>query len=185
MPKRILKWLFHDVWGWKVSGQLPIESKYLIVVAPHTSNWDFLVGLFYRKLTDNFNPKYLAKKELFVFPIGYFFRWVGGYPVERVKNTHFVDALVEVYNTNEEFITTITPEGTRSFNSKWKTGFYYVAKKANIPILRIAFDYGSKTLVIDDIYQVNKELDETIIDFKIWFSQYKGKNSENGVKWPE
>lgn len=98
MIKRVSRWLFEDVWGWKVSGDLPNISKYLIVVAPHTSNWDFLVGLLYRTITDGFNPKYIGKKELFVWPIGYLFRALGGFPVERSKNMNFVDSMVSVFN---------------------------------------------------------------------------------------
>ena len=146
MIKKISRWIFEDVWGWSVSGTMPKLPKYLLVVAPHTSNWDFLVGLLYRAITDDFNPKYVGKKELFVWPIGYLFRALGGYPVERSKNTNFVDTMVSVYNSNEEFITTITPEGTRKYNEKWKTGFYYIAKKANIPIVKIGFDSKRKSL---------------------------------------
>ncbi len=185
MIKRLSKWLFLNVWGWKVQGELPEAPKYLIVVAPHTSNWDFLVGILFRKYTENFEPMYLAKKELFVFPIGFFFRWTGGYPVERGKNTNFVDDVVSVFDKNEKFCTTIAPEGSRSYRKKWKTGFYYIAKNASIPILRIAFDYPSKTLVLDDLYYITKDADSTVIEFKEYFSKYKGKNPQNGIIWPE
>lgn len=185
MIKRIARWLFEDVWGWKIVGPIPTIPKYLIVVAPHTSNWDFLVGVLFRRYTDNFDPKYLAKKELFVWPIGFIFRALGGFPVERSKNTNFVDSLVNVYNTEAKFVTTITPEGTRSYSKKWKTGFYHVAKNANIPIVRIAFDYGSMQVVFDEPYHITKGVDETIVEFKKYYSQYKGKNPKDGVKWPE
>ncbi|MGB1037864.1 MAG: 1-acyl-sn-glycerol-3-phosphate acyltransferase [Bacteroidia bacterium] len=185
MLKKVAKWLFEDVWGWKVEGELPTIKKFLIVVAPHTSNWDFLVGVLFRKFTDGFDPKYIAKKELFVWPIGFIFRGLGGYPVERSKNTNLVDSIVEVYNTNEEFCTTITPEGTRSYSPKWKTGFYHIAKKANVPIMRVAFDFSTKTVIIDKPYLITKDVEETVIEFKKYFSKYKGKNPEDGVKWPE
>jgi 1-acyl-sn-glycerol-3-phosphate acyltransferase len=179
------KFILFKLMGWKIEGKLPVHKKYLIVVAPHTSNWDFPIGVFFRRISPDFNPKYLAKKELFVFPFGYFFKWLGGYPVERSKHTNFVDSIVEAYDTNKDFVTTITPEGTRSYNPKWKTGFYYIAKKARIPILRVAMDYGQKRVVIDELYEVTKSVDETVIEFKKYFSQFKGRNEENGVKWPE
>ena len=185
MVKAISKWLFTKVWGWKVQGSPPDLPKYLIVVAPHTSNWDFLIGLLYRRYTENFNPKYLAKKELFVFPFGYIFRALGGYPVERGKHTNFVDSVVDVYNSRESFSTTITPEGTRKYSPKWRTGFYYIAKKAEIPILRIGFDYGTKTVFIDKPYSITKGVEETVAEFKEYFSKFTGKNPEDGVKWPE
>ena len=183
--KRVAKWLFESVWGWRIEGPIPTIPKYLIVVAPHTSNWDFLIGVLFRKYTDGFDPKYLAKKELFKWPLGYFFRALGGYPVERSKNTNFVDSLVEVYNREDTFVTTITPEGTRSYNKKWKTGFYYVAKNANVPIVRVAFDYGNMKVVFSEPYYVTKGVDDTVNEFKEYFSQFKGKNPEDGVRWPE
>jgi 1-acyl-sn-glycerol-3-phosphate acyltransferase len=185
MIKRLAKWLFLDVWGWRVVGPIPTLSKYLIVVAPHTSNWDFLLGVLFRAYNDGFQPKYIAKKELFIWPFGYFFRALGGYPVERKKNTNFVDSVVEVYQKNEKFATTITPEGTRGFNSKWKTGFYYISQKAEVPIVRIAFDYATKRIVFSEPYHITKGVDDTIIEFKQYFSQYKGKNPADGPQWPE
>ncbi len=184
MISRISRWLFEDVWGWKVTGPIPIIPKYLIVVAPHTSNWDFLIGVLFRRYTKGFDPKYLAKKELFVWPIGYFFRALGGFPVERSKSTNFVNSLVKIYTKEKKFVTTITPEGKRKYSLKWKTGFYHIAKNANIPIVRVAFDYGSKQVVFDEPYVITKGVEDTIDEFKHYFSQYKGKNPENGVKWP-
>ena len=182
MIKKISRWIFEDVWGWNVSGTMPKLPKYLLVVAPHTSNWDFLVGLLYRAITDDFNPKYVGKKELFVWPIGYLFRALGGYPVERSKNTNFVDTMVSVYNSNEEFITTITPEGTRKYNEKWKTGFYYIAKKANVPVVKIGFDFKKKIIEINEPEYITKGVDETIKAYKNYFKQFEGKNPKDGVR---
>ncbi len=179
------KFILIKLAGWRVEGEVPDLKKYLIVVAPHTSNWDFPIGVLFRKFTPNFNPKYLAKKELFVFPFGYFFRWLGGYPVERSKNTNFVDSIVEAYNTNDSFITTITPEGTRSFSPEWKTGFYYIARQAEVPVVRVAIDYSTKRIIVAEPYTITKDLCDTVIEFKKYFSEFKGKNPEDGVKWPE
>ena len=185
MIKQIAKWLFEDVWGWRVVGPVPTIPKYLIVVAPHTSNWDFLIGVLFRKFTEGFDPKYVAKEDLFIWPIGFIFRALGGFPVEQSKKTNVVESLVNVYNTEEKFATTITPEGMRKYNGKWKTGFYHVAKNANIPIVRIAFDYGSMQVIFSEPYTVTKGVDETIDEFKRYYSQYTGKNPKDGVKWPE
>ncbi|MDC0580312.1 1-acyl-sn-glycerol-3-phosphate acyltransferase [Bacteroidia bacterium] len=182
MLKRISRWIFENVWGWKVKGQMPPLSKYLIVVAPHTSNWDFMVGLLYRTMTPNFNPKYIGKKELFVWPIGYLFKALGGFPVERSKKMNFVDTMVEVYRSQETFITTITPEGTREYNEQWKTGFYFIAQKANIPIVKIGFDYTTKIIEVNEPYYITKGVEETIVDFKDYFRQFKGKYPEKGVR---
>ena len=120
-----------------------------------------------------------------MFPFGYLFRALGGYPVERKKNTNFVDAVAKLYDENEVFATTITPEGTRGYNAKWRSGFYYIAKQANIPIFRVGFDYGTMTIVLDRMYYISKSTDETILEFKQYFSQFTGKNPEDGVKWED
>jgi 1-acyl-sn-glycerol-3-phosphate acyltransferase len=185
MFKKLASWIFYDVWGWTIVGDFPKADKYLVVVAPHTSNWDFFIGVLIRRFTKGFDPKYLAKKELFVFPFGILFRKLGGYPVERSKNTNFVDSIVDVYNSKEKFATTITPEGMRKYNKKWKTGFYYIAQKANIPLFRVAFDFGTKRVVLDELYYINKGVDETVVEFKKYFSEFKGKNPKDGVLWPE
>jgi 1-acyl-sn-glycerol-3-phosphate acyltransferase len=91
-----------------------------------------------------FKSWYVAKKEIFIWPFSYLFKALGGYPVDRKKSTHFVDQILEIYNSKEEFNITLTPEGTRDFNPNWKTGFYAIAIKANIPIQMVAFDYVKK-----------------------------------------
>ena len=151
-----------------------------MVVAPHTSNWDFLVGVGARAVL-NFNPRYAAKKELFVWPIGWLFKRLGGYPVERNINTNFVKNFVEVFNKEEDFILTLTPEGTRSYNDDWKTGFYYLAKAADIPIIPVAFDYPTKTVVMHEPIWANEPVDDLIKKLKRWHSQFKGKNASQGV----
>ncbi len=184
----MLKWLYHKIFitllGWEIKGELPKEKKYIIVVAPHTSNFDFFIGVFTRRIL-GFDPKYVAKKELFVFPFGYFFKWMGGYPVNRSKSSNFVDSVVELFNEKEEFIITLTPEGTRSYNEDWKSGFYYIAKKAQVPILRVGFDYSAKQVVLDKAIYVGESSAECILDCKKYFSQFKGKHPEKGVIWPE
>ena len=176
---------FFKLLGWKIEANWPIpHKKYLLVVAPHTSNWDFFVGLCSRAVLQ-FNPRYLAKKELFAWPIGWLFRKLGGYPVERSTNTNFVQNVVAIFNKEDSFILTVTPEGTRSYNDNWKTGFYFIAKEANIPIVPVAFDYKSKTVVIHEPIWTNKPVEEVIYDLKVWFSQFTGKNPEWGVKHPD
>ena len=167
--------------GWKIKVDWPVPyKKYLLVVAPHTSNWDFLVGVGARAVL-NFNPRYAAKKELFVWPIGWLFKRLGGYPVERNINTNFVKNFVEVFNKEEDFILTLTPEGTRSYNDDWKTGFYYLAKAADIPIIPVAFDYPTKTVVMHEPIWANEPVDDLIKKLKRWHSQFKGKNASQGV----
>ncbi|MFT4523588.1 MAG: 1-acyl-sn-glycerol-3-phosphate acyltransferase [Bacteroidia bacterium] len=171
---------FYEKLGWKIKGTLPTEKKYLIIVAPHTSNWDFMVGLCVRSIL-KFNPQYVAKKELFVWPIGGLFRKLGGYPVERSKNSNLVQSIVDIYNKEETFILTITPEGTRSKNDDWKTGFFHIAQQANVLILPVAFDYSTKTVVLGETKRAEGDVHEFVDVLKSWFTQFKGRNPEDGV----
>jgi 1-acyl-sn-glycerol-3-phosphate acyltransferase len=169
------------LFGWKIEGKLPETKKYLIVVAPHTSNWDFAVGYCVKHIMD-LHPDFLAKNSLFKIPlVGWFLRSMGGHPVDRSKNTNMVDAIVEKYATSEKFIMTITPEGTRSYSPNWKTGFYRVAEKANIPIVKAGFDYGKRTVYFDEPRYVTGNMEAEIEEMKAWYRTKKGKHPEKGV----
>jgi len=182
--RKIYAFIFKAL-GWTIDATWPIPyKKYILIVAPHTSNWDFLVGLGARAVLQ-FNPQYAAKKELFVWPIGWLFRKLGGYPVERSANTNFVQNFTEIFKNSEEFILTITPEGTRSYKENWKTGFYYLSQSANVPIVPVAFDYKAKRVVMHEPIFTDKPADETIQYLKNWYSQFEGKNPEWGVKHPK
>jgi 1-acyl-sn-glycerol-3-phosphate acyltransferase len=170
------------LWGWKLVGNSPDLKKFLIIVAPHTSNWDFFVGYLSQAYLD-FSPNFLAKKELFSIPlVGWFLKRIGGYPVHRSKKTNMVDQVVELYRTEDEFVMTVTPEGTRSYAPEWKTGFYRIAEKANVPIVKVAFDYATKTMSIADPVYTRGEMEKEIEELKEYYRQFKGKHPELGVK---
>ncbi len=150
MISKLFVWLcvrWFKITGWHISKYIPTDLRnYVLVVAPHTSNIDFFVGIAARKLM-GINVKYLAKKELFVFPIANVLLNLGGYPVNRTKNMSLVDFVVEKFQTEPSFAITVTPEGTRSKVDKWKTGFYHIANKAKVPIVMVGFDYQRKWVV--------------------------------------
>jgi len=150
----ILSYIFHILakffmWlaGWHVDGKLPDLPKYVVIGAPHTSNWDFILflGLMFSLRVD---ARYMGKAELFVFPIGWLFRFLGGYPVERKKSTGLVEQMVAAINKENKFALAITPEGTRSYVSDWKRGFYHIAKGARVPIVMAQVDGKHKTVHI-------------------------------------
>ncbi len=133
--------------GWRVDGSLPDLPKFVIIGAPHTSNWDFVLFLgvmFYLQA----NVRYMAKAEIFRSPIGWFFRYCGGYPVDRKKSTGLVEQMVNAINRSEDFILTIAPEGTRHHVTEWKRGFYHIAKGAGVPIVMAQVDGKNKTVHI-------------------------------------
>ncbi len=183
MRRRFFAWAF-KLAGWKVEGGPPEDvKKYVIVVAPHTSNWDFFVGLPIKYMYPWFKPRFMAKNSLFKIPIvGWFFKSIGGYAVDRSKKTNLVDQVVEVFEKNERFIMTITPEGTRSYVPKWKTGFYFVALKAKVPILLTGFDYPNKTVWMTEWLHPSGDVDEDIEKMQAYFRNIKGKNPELGVR---
>ncbi|MEM6642301.1 MAG: lysophospholipid acyltransferase family protein [Bacteroidota bacterium] len=181
MIKLILGGAF-KLFGWKVDGEKPNLDKYVIIVAPHTSNWDFFVGWGARNVI-GFRPNFLAKDSLFRLPfIGWFLKFIGGVPVDRSKKTNMVDQVVKLYEEQESFIMTITPEGTRSYAPQWKTGFYRIADQAAVPIVKIGFDYRTKTVSVSEPYYTNGNMEQEIEEIKDYFRKFKGKNPENGVK---
>jgi 1-acyl-sn-glycerol-3-phosphate acyltransferase len=132
--------------GWRIEGTLPEhEKKFVIVVAPHTSNWDFIVGVIVRGAM-GFNASFLGKKSLFRKPFGLIFKGLGGIPVDRNTSQNLVDQVVEVVNKRDKFILAIAPEGTRGKVKKWRTGFYYIALYANIPVVMCQMDYANKVV---------------------------------------
>ncbi len=126
---------------WRIEGVIPEGlNKYIIIVAPHTSNWDFLVGIIVRGAL-GFHSNYLGKKSLFKPPFGFLFKSIGGIPVERSKPTNMVDQVVTEIKKRKKFGLAIAPEGTRRKVDKWKTGFYFIALKAGIPIIPVQMDW--------------------------------------------
>lgn len=151
-----------------------------MIVAPHTSNVDFFVGLATRSIL-RIDTKYLAKKELFKPPFGWLFYALGGYPVDRSRHTNMVDKVAEIYSQHERFSICITPEGTRKYSPEWKTGFHKIALKTGVPILMVAFDYPSKTVVVAPPFMPTENTKADIEHIKSYFRQFKGKNPELGV----
>ncbi|HYC85717.1 MAG TPA: 1-acyl-sn-glycerol-3-phosphate acyltransferase [Chryseosolibacter sp.] len=168
--------------GWNIRGQFPAAlKKYIVAIAPHTSNWDFAVGIAARSILRMQKTRFLGKSELFRPPFGWIFRAVGGYPVERTARHDMVGQVVALFNTHDHFILAIAPEGTRKKVQKLRTGFYYIAKAAGIPIIPVGFDFQRKQVIIGEPLYPGIDLDG---DFKIlytFYSQIAGKNPALGV----
>lgn len=170
------------LFGWRINGSFPGElKKYIIAVAPHTSNWDFPVGVAARSILRIQSARFLGKSQLFKPPFGWLFRALGGYPVERSTSHDLVDQVVKIFNNHEKFILALAPEGTRKKVEKFKTGFYYIAKKANVPIIPVGFDFGKKEVVLGQPLYPSDNIEA---DFEILYSFYrniKGRNPELGI----
>lgn len=143
MIKTISRFLLR-LMGWKIrEDSIPDIRKAVILVAPHTSNKDFLIGrLAFNVL--GIKAAFLIKQEVFFFPLGGILRKMGGIPVSRNRKSNLVDQLSRYFNNSKELMLVVTPEGTRSYVKKWRRGFYYIALKANVPIILSYIDYSRK-----------------------------------------
>lgn len=138
--------LFFGVLGWKERVTVPHHDKCIICVAPHTSNWDFVIAEIYYHAIGR-TAGFLMKKEWFFWPLGGLLRRMGAIPVERSRHTSLTDQLAQRAAEADRFELAVTPEGTRSRVAVWKRGFYFIALKAGLPIMLYAIDYENKTIV--------------------------------------
>ena len=178
MWKSFCRWLLYNQLGWSIDVTQEHPNKYIICLAPHTSNWDFLIGQLYNG-AEGLKSNFLMKKEWFFWPLGPIFRSLGGIPVFRSKKTSMTDNLAEAARKAERFMLCITPEGTRSPNPEWKRGFYYIAQKAEIPILLYGVDYEQKLIRCTKTIVPNGDIDTQMRDIKLYFKDFKGKKPEN------
>jgi len=168
--------------GWKIRGTIPPELKrYIFAVGPHTSNWDFLIGLLSRKALRLRNAKFLGKSSLFRFPYGWIFRLMGGIPVDRTSKQDTTTLIAEEINRHEYFIIALAPEGTRRKVEKLRTGFYYIAKKANIPIIACGVDYSKKEIVISEPLTPGDDIEKDMAMLISFYKKMKGKIPELGL----
>ena len=155
--------------GWEVKGKKPDFKKFVFLAAPHTSNWDFPIGRLSNSKLD-INLKVLMKKSWFFFPMGMIMRGLGAIPIDRSKSGTVIDHVVDLFNNNEEFVFAITPEGTRSYVEYWKTGFYTIAKRANVPIVLGFLDFEKKESGVGPIIYPS---DDAEADFEKIMSFYR------------
>ncbi|PIF00569.1 MAG: acyltransferase [Maribacter sp.] len=167
---RLAKFIYFNLLGWKVVGEFPDMRKCVFAVVPHTSWVDFFLGLLIRRVVDK-DINFIGKKSLFRPPFGWYLRWMGGAPIDRSKSNDTVTAIARIFDENEVFRLALSPEGTRKKVDKWKTGFYYIAKTANVPIVLVAFDYGRKTIKFSRPYIPTEN---TEADFKLYRGFFKG-----------
>lgn len=179
MKRSLYKFIFFQLMGWKIEGAFDDNiKKSVLMVIPHTSWHDFYLGIFTRGIT-RVEMNYIAKKELFSFPFGFYFRWMGGAPIDRAGNLNKVDAIAKIFETRSEFRLAIMPEGTRKKVSTLKTGFYNIALKANVPIIPVAFDFGRKTVKVGEAFYPTSNYEDDLKKLLKHFEGVLGKVPEN------
>ncbi len=164
--------------GWKIAGELPRQKKYVVVVAPHTSNWDFVWGQLYY-LAAGIRAKIMIKKELFYFPLGNLLKLLGGIPVDRHGNSDIVEQMINEFKMRDSFILVLTPEGTRSRVDEWKTGFHRIASGANVPVVPGFIDYKNKIIGTGDFFHPGSDVDKDMLKIKRFYRNVTPKFPEN------
>ena len=160
---------------WKFEGNFNTEiKKCVFIVVPHTSWHDFYMGLLVRGIMDT-TINFVGKKELFQFPLGWYFKSVGGEPLDRTGGNNKVDAIVSIFNRKEIFRLAMSPEGTRKKVKDWKTGFYFIAKKAHVPIVPIAFDFENKKIIIHQPFYTTDSFEKDYEFLKNLYININGK----------
>lgn len=147
--------------GWRIEGQFPDIPKFMIIVAPHTSNWDFVVGILV-KAALGVRASFLGKDTLFRGPLGLLMRWLGGIPVYRHAPRNVVEQTVAFVQAHDRIVLVLSPEGTRKKLPAWRSGFHYVARGAGLPILPAALDYSTRTARLFPLYEARATVDEDL-----------------------
>jgi len=174
---KILSRIILKLLGWHVDVTLPKEKKFVMIGAPHTTNWDLPIGLlcFWSVPV---HITWVGKKQLFIGPFNYFFRALGGIPVDRSAHTGFIDQIAQQFNDREEMIFGLTPEGTRSTTEYWKTGFYYIALKAKVPICCAYVDFPRRTIGFGKMIIPSGDINKDFVQIKLFYQDKKGKYPE-------
>ncbi len=177
----VVNWVFRQVskiglklTGWKMEGQLPDAPKYVVIAAPHTSNWDFPLTI---AMAFVFRIKvfWMGKDSLFRGPMGPIMKWLGGIPVDRSRSTNLVQATIDAFNRNKELIIAIPPEGTRAKVRKWKTGFYHIAHGAKVPIASGFLDFKRKVGGFGPTFMPTGDIEADMAAIKAFYANITGK----------
>ena len=178
--RQVFKWL-----GWKIIGDLPPGiDKAVLVMAPHTSNWDFFYGMT-TVLIKQVPAKFAIKKEVMFFPLGPILKWIGGIPIDRKRQGKQVSQLAmmtQLLQEHEKLVLIIAPEGTRSYVPRWKTGFYRIAMQAQVPIVLGYLDYAKKHAGIGPAFYPTGNMEQDIEEIQAFYRDKAGKYPARGVR---
>jgi 1-acyl-sn-glycerol-3-phosphate acyltransferase len=174
------RWLMKRV-GWRIAGALPDIPRMIVIVAPHTSNWDLPVGLLCAFAVDVFRGwqfGFMMKESVFRWPIGGLMRRLGGIPIDRAAAHAAVDQMTRTIRSHDRFLLVITPEGTRKRTAHWKSGFYHMAVRAGVPVVPTALDYGRRECKIGPAMEMSGDVERDLEGFRRFFGGVQGKRPE-------
>jgi 1-acyl-sn-glycerol-3-phosphate acyltransferase len=172
--RRFCRWIL-ILFGWKFAGEFPRVSKLVFIAAPHSSWWDGVWGLLF-KAAIGLDTSFMAKKELFFWPLGWLLRTMGGIPVERGAANGIVPQMVKQFQTQERLWVGIAAEGTRRQVRKWKSGFWHIARDAGVPIMLLYFHYPEKTIGVGPLIEPTPNLEADMVKIREFYVPWKGKH---------
>ena len=173
---RWLSLIILKIMGWRIEGRFPDIPRFVLIAAPHTSNWDFPMTII---IAFAFKAKiyWMGKEAIFRRPFKTFFRWLGGIPIDRTKSNNIVEQMIQKFSKSKKLILTIPPSGTRKKVMKWKTGFYYISQGANVPIVLGFLDYKKKVGGIGPVYFPTGDIEADMREIRTYYADMHGKNS--------
>ena len=175
-----LRWLSKtglSLFGWAPIGKAPELKKYMVIGAPHTSNWDFIIGLAII-FAAGWKLHWVGKHTLFAPPFGWLMRWLGGFPVDRRQSHNTVDGYIKLFEESEQLALVIAPEGTRKANAKWKTGFYHIANGAQVPIVLGYLNFEERRAGMGDLLQPSGDIAKDFQIIRQFYSDKVGKRPQ-------
>jgi 1-acyl-sn-glycerol-3-phosphate acyltransferase len=177
MLSHLSKWLL-KLLGWSAHAEFPESKKYIVVAAPHTSNWDFPLGILASQAL-NMHASWIGKHTIFRWPFGWFFRALGGTPVNRSQKADLIKQIADLFTQTDELAMALAPEGTRSKTDHWKTGFWHIAKAANVPIALAYLDFGKKQVGFGGSFYPGDSIEEDFERIREFYKDRRGKNPAN------
>ena len=177
----LAKFIYFKLLGWKIVGNTNFSKdtikKAVIIAVPHTSWHDFYIGVLLRKIL-GVKTNFIGKKELFVGPLGWYLKAIGGAPIDRQTNENKVEAIAKLFEGRDEFRIALAPEGTRKKVEEWRTGFYYIAKAAKVPIIMFTLDFANKQNKISEPFYPTDNMEADFKYMKAFYKDVKGKIPE-------
>lgn len=177
MLSRLSFWVLKQL-GWTFHIDLPGVNKFVAIAAPHTSNWDFPLGILGAKAI-NLKINWLGKHSMFRWPYGWFFRLIGGISIRRDGGQNHMQQLTDLFDRSEHLVLALAPEGTRSKTDHWKTGFHSIARAANVPVLMAFLDYGNKQVGIGGMFYPTDDIEKDFCLIRDFYKDRRGRNPEN------
>jgi len=176
MLSRLSYWILTKL-GWTLQVDIPVIKKFVAIAAPHTSNWDFPLGILAAKAI-NLKVHWMGKHSLFRWPYGWFFRAIGGTPIRRGQGQNYIQQMADLFDRSDELVLALAPEGTRSKTDHWKTGFHYIARAANVPILMGYLDWGNRQVGIGGMFYPEEDIEVNFARIRKFYENRHGKNPD-------